>query len=149
LFSALANPPSPPSYLALPKLVITSFSAPTTAVIGGTLAGTKLTVQNQGTAKASGFEIGYYLSQNPNVTTDDVATGWYCGLIDLDPGATFTCGGDIGSPSSLSPGRWYLAAIADDEYLVDELDRSGGIRVSDNGPITFTFALDEGTTRRR
>ena len=127
---------------ALPKLVITSFSAPTTGVIGGTLAGTKLIVQNQGTAKASGFEVGYYLSQNPNVTTDDVWTGWYCGPIDLDPGATYTCGGAIGSPPTLTPGRWYLAAIADDEYLVDQLDRSGATRVSDNGPITFGFALD-------
>lgn len=126
----------------LPKLVITSYKLPTSGTIGVNLPGMSLSVTNQGTGAAGAFRIGFYFSQRPTVTVNDVYTGWSCSYTGLDAGATTTCAGEVGLPSSMTAGVWYGAAIADDKNQVSQSDRSGNTRVADTGPIT----LAAGTT---
>ena len=73
-------------------------------------------------------------------------SGWYCDVTSLAPGGSWNCSGDIGVPSSLTGGNWFLLAVADFNNVLAELDRSNNSRVSDTGPIqmlpyscTFTF----------
>ena len=98
---------------------------------------------NQGNATSPPFNIGFYYSKNQNVTPYDVDSGWSC-TVDkgLDAGASYTCGGQIGVPSTLTPGTWYLAAIADDLFQVDQSDRRGNSRTNDNGPIVISASGD-------
>ena len=110
-------------------------------MIGGSLTGTSAKVQNIGAASAGTFQIEYYLAQHPNVTTSDIDTTWGCTVTNgLAAGATWTCSGTIGIPSGLSPGVYYLAAIADSAGVIAESNKTNNMRVNDNGPITLTAA---------
>jgi hypothetical protein len=91
------------------------------------------------------FEMKNLASTQKDMNLDDAGRMAHA-AVDLDPGATFTCGGTVGSPPTLTPGRWYLAAIADDGYVVDELDRSGSTRVSDNGRLPLVLPRPEPQT---
>lgn len=122
----------------LPKLVVTSFTAPTSATVGSTFA-MRMTVQNTGTASAGAFRVGFYFGRTRNVTTSDIYSGWRCTVTNgLAAAASYTCAGDIGMPSSLEPGTWYLAAIADDQAVIEQSDRSGNVRVADTGALTLS-----------
>ena len=121
---------------ALPKLVITSFTAPVNAQPGVNLANMRMALVNQGGAAAPPFRVGFYYSRSASVTRSDTFSGWYCEVRNgLAPGEAYACGGAVGVPPGLTPGNWYLAAIADDTFLVDQADRSGGVRTNDNGVI--------------
>lgn len=124
-----------------PDLVLTSFTAPRTGVIGGTLSGTALTIRNQGTGDAGPFRVGYYLSTSSSVTTASTFTGWSCAFKSgLTAGSTSSCSGDIGVPSALSPGTYYLGAIVDDLGQVAESNESNNVRLSDSGTVTLSIA---------
>ncbi|MBI3684250.1 MAG: hypothetical protein HY235_28070 [Acidobacteria bacterium] len=129
---------------ASPQLVVTSFTAPTTGIIGGRISGMRAVVQNQGSVAARAFEFAFYWGRSPTVTTRDEFSGWYCDVEDgLQAGETFTCTGEIGIPSSLTPGTWYVAAIADHRSVVDQLDRSGNSRTNQNGATVLSPPADE------
>ena len=126
------------SYTPLPDLVVTSFTAPTSGQSGDRLTGTKVVVQNRGSAAASPFRIGYYYSAEKNVTSNSISSGWSCTASGgLEVGATFTCGGDIGIPSGLPSGTYYAAAIVDDLGRVEEADEDNNVRLNDNGPVAL------------
>jgi uncharacterized protein (TIGR03437 family) len=56
----------------------------------------------------------------------------------LSAGSTFNCSNAVSIPSTLSPGTWYLLALADDQSQVDESDETNNLRVSDSGAIILT-----------
>jgi hypothetical protein len=121
----------------LPDLLVTALSGPTTGTIGGQIT-VSLTLRNQGTVSAGAFRVGYYWSQNATITTGDVFSGWICTFSSgLGAGATGTCSGPVGVPSSLTPGVWYLGAIVDDQGVVSESDEGNNARAADTGPITL------------
>ena len=123
----------------LPKLVITAFTAPTTASVGVNLPNVSVAIANQGSADTGVFRIGFYYSRNQNVTTSDVFSGWYCNYPEgLRAGSSNVCSGEIGVPTTLASGTWYLAAIADDQGKVQQSDASGNTRDNDNGPLSVT-----------
>jgi len=124
----------------LPDLVVTSFSAPATGAVGASISGASATVANSGTAPAPAFQLEYFLSPNPNVTSSDMDTGSGCAVPGLAVGATFTCAVNIGIPSNISPGVYYLAALADPGGVVTESDRSNNSKDSSGGPITLAAA---------
>jgi len=51
---------------------------------------------------------------------------------------TSTCSGPIGVPGSLTPGVYYLGAIADDLGEVAERNESSNAHAADTGTITLT-----------
>ncbi|MEO7650945.1 MAG: CARDB domain-containing protein, partial [Bryobacteraceae bacterium] len=122
----------------LPRLAVTIFTTPATGAVGQRLAGVRTTVANQGTGAASAFRLGFYFSRTRTVTAADVFSGWSC---SYDGGvavnATTTCNGELGVPTTLTPGTWFVAAIADDLNQVQQSDRSGNIRVAD-AAVTIT-----------
>ncbi|MCL4488889.1 MAG: hypothetical protein M1570_12265 [Chloroflexi bacterium] len=124
---------------ALADLVLTSFTASRTAAAGGKLTGLRLTVKNQGNGDAGPFRVGFYLSNSSTVTTASMYTGWNCtNTTGLAAGSTWDCSGDIGIPSSLAPGTYFLAAIVDDQGQVTESNESNNVRLADTGTVTIT-----------
>ena len=122
-----------------PDLVVTALAAPTSGTVGGTLTPTSMTVKNQGGTAAGQFRVGYYLSPSAGMTSSAVYTGTYCSVSNgLAASSTFNCSNSIGIPSSLSPGTWYLLALADDQGQVDESDKTNNLRASDGGAVTLT-----------
>jgi uncharacterized protein (TIGR03437 family) len=73
------------------------------------------------------------------MTASSVYTGTSYSLSNgLSAGSTFTCSNAVSIPSNLSPGTWYLLALADDQTQVDESDETNNLRVSDSGTIILT-----------
>jgi hypothetical protein len=122
---------------ALPDLVITYLSGPSSGTIGGQIA-VQVTVRNQGYLSAGAFRVGFYFSTDPSITTFDVYSGYYCSFSGLSAGSSTGCSGNIGVPSSLSPGTYYLGAIVDDGNQVTESNESNNARAADSGPITLS-----------
>ena len=121
-----------------PDLLVTALSGPTMGTIGGQIT-VSTTLRNQGTVSAGAFRVGYYWSQNATITTGDVFSGWFCDASSgLGVGATGTCNGPVGVPSSLTPGVWYLGAIVDNQGVVGESNEGNNARAADTGPITLS-----------
>jgi uncharacterized protein (TIGR03437 family) len=132
-----ANPVPPPQE---PVLTITSFEAPASARIGDSLTVTT-NVKNTGSRGAGTFRIAFYLSTRTPVTSKDVFTGFGCPVNQgLLADETISCSGNFQIGSDLSPGTYYLAAIADDREQISMSDRSGSVRGSDAGPLTLRAA---------
>jgi len=127
------------SVAALPDLTVSSFTVPASGAPNGRLVGAKLTVTNRGQGAAGRFRVGVYLSKSPMMTTRDVYTRWSClTQTGLAPGDMLTCSGDIGVPSSVKPGYYYLAAIADDLSEVTESDEGNNARTADPGRVLLS-----------
>jgi hypothetical protein len=120
-----------------PDLLITSLTAPNTAVIGGQINAT-VAVSNQGSAPASAFKVEFYFSASPAISTSAVDTGSACSFTGLAAGASTQCSVPVGVPSNITPGAWYLGAIADPANQIIEQDKSNNARVADSGSITLT-----------
>ncbi|MEM4217369.1 MAG: clostripain-related cysteine peptidase [Candidatus Methanomethylicaceae archaeon] len=121
---------------ALPDLVVTYLSGPSTGQIGGQIA-VQATVRNQGYSAAGPFRLGFYFSTDSLITSGDVFSGWYCSFSGLNSSSSTSCSGNIGVPASLSPGTYYLGAIVDDLGQVSEGDENNNARAADTGPITI------------
>ena len=132
------NPCTPTAPPSRPDLVVTVFTAPTSGVVGGALAGIAVTVKNQGGAAAGAFRIGFYFSTGKSVTGSSVYSGAACAVTTLAIGGTYDCGSAISIPSNLSPGSWYLLAFADDQSQVDEADEGNNQRAADTGTLGIT-----------
>lgn len=120
---------------ALPDLVVTYLSGPSSGTIGGQIA-IQVTVRNQGYLSAGNFRVGFYFSTDSLITTSDVYSG-YCSFSGLSAGYSTSCSVNIGVPSSLSPGTYYLGAIVDDWNQVAESNEGNNARIADSGPITL------------
>ena len=106
------------SQTTLPDLTVTAVSAASSAQSGAPVAGSA-TVKNLGTASAAATRLQFYASVDNVITTSDVNTGFGCNVPLLAGGASFDCTGTI-SVLSLTPGLYFLGAIADVDLAVAE-----------------------------
>jgi len=97
-----------------PDLVMTALAGPSAALPGGALMQTN-TVQNIGTGGTAStyFTIGFYLSSDANISTNDQFIGYQNVFGDLAPAQSRTNTSLINLPVSLPAGGYYLGAIAD------------------------------------
>jgi hypothetical protein len=115
----------------LPDVVVTALTGPNVGNPGGAIE-ISSTVQNQGSASSGAFQLEFYFSptSSPSLTTA-VDTLWGCQIDSLAPGEPEGCAGPIGIPTSLTPGIWYLAALAEVN------GQAINWRVADSGPVTL------------
>ena len=126
---------------SLPDLVLTSLTGPVTGNPGGTVS-LSTTVLNQGAASAGPFRVEFYLSPTSSFSQGTATdTGGGCTIASLAAGASITCSVSVAVPSNLSPGTWYLAAMADSGKTVTELDETNNSRLADSGPVSMGTAL--------
>ena len=113
---------------AAPDLVPTALTGPSTATLGRELA-LEAAIGNQGTAPAGPFRLGFYLSEDAEITREDL---WFavCPYPGLEAGASASCRHSFPLPLSIPAGRYYLGAIADD------LDRVAETREANNALAT-------------
>jgi subtilase family serine protease len=118
-------------------LSISTFTVPATGTAGATIAIT-MTVQNQGAAAASAFLVSFFFSPDATITTADTRSSIQCAYNDgIAAGRSGDCNINIGVPSSLAPGTYYVGAIADEEGRVFESDETNNTRVA---PSTIAIA---------
>jgi len=115
-------------------LVTTSFTTSNTGSIGGTINGLIARVSNQGQAAAGAFRIAFYWITDKN---EALFSGWSCNVESLGPGSTYTCSGDIGVSSKLTPGSYKLVAIADDQRQLRDVNWDNNARASEGGPVSL------------
>ncbi len=130
---------SPGTDSTRPDLILTEVKSAPTGLIGQRLRNVSITVKNQGPGAAPSFRVGFYLGRNMVAGPADVFTGWLCLVQNgLQPQQSYSCVSDIGIPTSITPGAWYLFANADDQGAVDDSNRSNNIRAAEGGPVTFS-----------
>lgn len=112
---------------ALPDLVLSAVSSSGSTTVGGKLT-VNDTVTNAGNLAAGSFLVGIYLSADATITTSDtlLATRSVSGL---EPGVSSTARTSPVIPSTLTPGTYYIGAIA---------DRAGAVveRIEGNNALT-------------
>jgi len=97
------------------------------------------TVNNQGIQDATSTELGFYLSTDATVTTDDLLIGTV-DIVPLNPGDADSDSLDFWAPlpGNVAEGRYYLAAIADHSEAVSEMNESNN--TSANLAVTINAA---------
>jgi subtilase family serine protease len=118
---------------APPDLVITEVTAPTTGTVGGQIAVTSRT-ENQGELAAGAFEVGIYLSTNDIISSLDRRIA-YCSAESLDAGSGMNCSGDVTIPGDVTPGAYWIGAIADDQNAVTETDENNNDLAASNSTV--------------
>ena len=95
-------------------------------------------LKNVGTAPAQGFYVGFYLSPDQSITTDDIYIGY--GIVDLEPGESK--GGLIPCPipAGILPGLYYIGVIVDPLEKVAESDETNNARATDE-PVPIPKSL--------
>lgn len=119
-----------------PDLIVNSFSFTPSSVmpaIGEQITVTE-TIGNQGVVNASAFRVGYYLSGNPSISTNDIFIGSRV-ISALAVGDSSTSTTAVVLPAGLAPGSYFLGAVADDESAITEL-------LTMNNAFTAAIALD-------
>jgi serine/threonine protein kinase len=116
-----------------PDVVISSFTAPTTGVIGAGFSGAA-GIKNQGTADAGSIHLAVYFSSTPTVSNSSVRSTFSCTVERLAAGSDGHCSGNIDVPSTLAPGTYYLAA------MLEGIGRENRSRLADSGPVVLTAA---------
>ena len=118
----------------LPDLVLTSVSGPASANIGQQINITSI-VRNQGQSEAVPSRTGIYLSTDSTVTTSDTLIG-YSSVASLAEGVEQTSITAATIPANLTPGTYYIGAIADYAMSVTESDESHNALVGNQITIT-------------
>ena len=119
---------------AAPDLVTTSLTAPREVEAGGEVT-LSAAVANRGLAGAGSFRVGFYLSEDPVVTVEDV---WFAACTfeeGLEAGGSVACRQPFPLPHRVEPGRYYLGAIADDLDRVAERSETNNVLPAGSGPI--------------
>jgi subtilase family serine protease len=126
---------------ALPDLVVTSLTGSNQGNPAGAI-NVLSTVLNQGAVTAGAFRMEFYFSPTPDVSLGTaIDTNWGCSFTGLAPGASLPCSGPVGVPASLTPGTWYLAALADSANQVAESNENNNWRIADTGPVATVAAV--------
>ena len=119
---------------AAPDLVMTSLAAPGVASAGEDVA-LAATIANRGLAGAGSFRVGFYLSEDPEITIDDV---WFAACTyeeGLPEGGSVDCRRSFPIPHRVFPGRYTLGAIVDDLDRVAERSETNNALAAASGPI--------------
>jgi subtilase family serine protease len=114
-----------------PDLVISSISFQPSQIdtdAGQVLHATEL-ARNLGTFSASAFRVGIYLSANNVITKSDVLLGSRS-IDGLAIGDGSGAASDLVLPSGLSPGTYFVGAIADDMSALLELTEANNVLVA-------------------
>lgn len=117
----------------IPNLRAEIIGTATAAAAGEQLAVTRLLL-NDGVAEANTFGYSYYLSSNPQISSDDILLGSFQGSLP-------TGGDDYGIdtmtvPSGVQAGNYYVGLLLDPMDLVDEVDENDNATV---GPVVPVF----------
>ncbi|RZL15723.1 MAG: hypothetical protein EOO62_03220 [Hymenobacter sp.] len=113
--------------MAISALSYTSTAGP----VAGDLVANRLTIKNQGTTQAAPVAVGYYLSADDQLGSDDLLLGKVT-LAPLAGGesrvvdATNRYSGPV-LPTSTVPGPYYLLAVADYGQQVAETDETNNV----------------------
>jgi uncharacterized repeat protein (TIGR01451 family) len=103
-----------------PDMTMTSLIGPAVGAIGGTIR-LESQVDNIGTGNPGNFAVGYYLSTDSTITTNDLRIGSH--LVSTLPPNQFATGAvSAAISSSVTPGFYYLGAIADFSGAIAEAD---------------------------
>jgi subtilisin family serine protease/subtilase family serine protease len=92
-------------------LLVTSVTAPGTAVVGGTISVTE-TTSNKGTTQAPESSTGYYLSTNTLFGSTDTLIG-NRSIGQLDPNDVSTATITLQIPPGTQAGSYYIVAVSD------------------------------------
>ena len=117
-----------------PDLVTTSLTGPRTATVGSE-APLTASIRNQGSVDAGPFRLGFYLSQDPEITADDA---WFAACTyeeGLEAGQTATCRRSFPVPLETLPGRYHLGAVVDDLDRVVERSETNNALAAASGPL--------------
>ena len=120
-------------------------TAPATAAIGGAIP-VSVTTHNGGRQETGPFRVGLYLSTNPTITTDDPLLD-SCAMASLSVGATTECARTVKVPDWVTPGTYYVGAIADDQEAIDETNENNNARAAANPTIASIEQPDLVVTR--
>jgi len=121
---------------ATPHLVVTTFTASTSTVVGGSFT-MNLVVANQGQADAGAFEMRVYFTANGNQSTA-LSNYMFCDAKSLPAGTNFTCSGTVNLSSSIGAGTYFLLAVADATNAVQPAGTAGGTALASTGPLTIS-----------
>ena len=117
-----------------PDLTLTSLTAPQTATIGSEVS-LATAIRNRGSADAGHFRVGFYLSEDRDITIDDT---WFAACTyegGLAAGRSETCSRSFPIPQRIVPGRYHLGAIVDDLDRVAESRETNNALAAGTGPI--------------
>ncbi len=113
-----------------PDLTVLTFDAPS-AVGVGEIAPIYRVFKNIGNVDSPEVKYRYYLSANPQVTTDDTpvsivngGTMMQHGLVTLTAGQTIAGTELVQLPANITPGTYYLGAVIDTDNVAAELDEA-------------------------
>jgi len=97
-----------------PDLRVTSFSVPPVVNLGDVLA-MDATILNDGTASAGTFDVGFYVSDDDEITRADLRLGG-CQIAGLAASQSDNCPTpvNVNIPGALTPGQYFLGVLADD-----------------------------------
>ena len=115
-------------------LLTTSLTAPGVAAAGKEVA-IAATIRNGGSADAGPFRLGFYLSEDPDISLDDT---WFAACAyeaGLAAGRSATCRRPFPIPHRIVPGRYTLGAIVDDLDRVAEKSETNNALVAGSGPL--------------
>ena len=132
-----------PTTAAHPDLILTSLLAPPNGEAGRPVS-IYAAVSNPGPVDAGPFRIGFYLSVDDVITTDDT---WFAACSfdsGLPAGESETCNRLFPLPPRVSPGRYLPGAIVDDLDQVAESSETNNVRAGDAGPLEV-FATPPGS----
>ena len=107
-------------------LVVDKITGPETAVPGEAIAITT-TVRNAGDVDAGPFRLSMYLSRDTKVTSEDIVLG-FGDVPDLVAGKAREGTAQALIPDSVTPGTYYLVALADSQSAVTENDKQNNGR---------------------
>jgi len=107
------------SLLIGPDLVVSTWTAPSSAAPGATISITD-TITNQGGGTAATSTTRYYLSVNAGLDASDTLLSGGRAVPELAPGAASTGTASITLPSDLGAGSYYLFVKADADGTVTE-----------------------------
>jgi subtilisin family serine protease/subtilase family serine protease len=132
-----------------PDLILTTVSAPASAVAGGTITVTGIT-KNQGAGAAAASATGFYLSDNAGFDATDVFLG-AGGVSDLAAGGVATASTSVQIPASVAPGSYYIVGRADWNSVVQETSESNNHKPSAaikiGGDLVLTAVAAPATAR--
>ena len=126
-----------------PDLLTTSLQGPSTAAAGSEVS-IAARVQNQGSVDAGPFRLGFYLSEDSDITPDDL---WFAACTydsGLAAGESETCNRSFPIPFRVSPGSYFLGVIVDDLDRVAEKNEINNAQAAGSGPIEVlapTFSM--------
>lgn len=98
--------------------MITAVSGPSSGQRGTNIIITN-TAKNQGTGQAGLFEVRLFLSTDQTITASDTVLG-FRNLSSLAAGASNSANTTVTIPSGLTPGTYYIGAIADTANVLPE-----------------------------